>query len=92
MLFVVSLSQIFGGAGLAAGVTGGGVGALLAQQMLGTDAYAGVPSALITLGSAGCGFCRRKLSQRYGRRTGLSTGFYCWWTRSNWRSYCCHDE
>lgn len=44
-LFVVSISQIFGGAGLAAGVT---VGALIAQQMLGTDAFAGLPSALFT--------------------------------------------
>lgn len=72
VLMVVSLSQIFGGAGLAAGIT---VGALLAQQMLGTDAYAGVPSALFTLGSAGAAFVVGKISQRYGRRTGLSTGF-----------------
>ncbi|MDX8364703.1 MFS transporter [Cytobacillus sp. IB215665] len=72
VLFVVSLSQIFGGAGLAAGIT---VGALLAQQMLGTDAYAGVPSALITIGSAGAALIVGRLSQRYGRRTGLSTGF-----------------
>ncbi|MFB5089426.1 MFS transporter [Psychrobacillus sp. PGGUH221] len=72
VLFVVSLSQIFGGAGLAAGVT---VGALLAQQMLGTDAYAGVPAALFTLGSAGAALIVGKISQRYGRRTGLSTGF-----------------
>lgn len=72
VLMVVSLSQIFGGAGLAAGIT---VGALLAQQMLGTDAYAGVPSALFTLGSAGAAFILGKISQRYGRRTGLSTGF-----------------
>ncbi|MCM0626147.1 MFS transporter [Lysinibacillus sp. OL1_EC] len=72
VLIVVSLSQIFGGAGLAAGIT---VGALLAQQMLGTDAYAGVPSALFTLGSAGAAFIVGKLSQRYGRRIGLSSGF-----------------
>ena len=72
VLIVVSLSQVFGGAGLAAGIT---VGALLAQQMLGTDAYAGVPSALFTLGSAGAALIVGKLSQRYGRRIGLSTGF-----------------
>lgn len=47
VLFVVSLSQIFGGAGIAAGIT---VGALLAQQMLGTEAYAGVPIAWGQLG------------------------------------------
>src|SRR3954471_23229402 len=71
-LFVVSISQIFGGAGLAAGVT---VGALLAQQMLGTDAYAGIPSALLTLGSAGAALLVGRLSQMFGRRTGLSAGF-----------------
>ncbi|MBU7595097.1 MFS transporter [Metabacillus halosaccharovorans] len=71
-LFVVSISQIFGGAGLAAGVT---VGALLAQQMLGTDAFAGLPSALFTLGSAGAALFVGRLSQRFGRRTGLTAGF-----------------
>jgi len=71
-LFIVSISQIFGGAGLAAGVT---VGALLAQQMLGTDAFAGLPSSLFTLGSAGAALFVGRLSQVYGRRTGLATGF-----------------
>ncbi len=71
-LIIVSISQIFGGAGLAAGIT---VGALLAQQMMGTDAFAGLPAALFTLGSAGAAFIVGRLSQRYGRRIGLSTGF-----------------
>ncbi|MBZ5753810.1 MFS transporter [Metabacillus rhizolycopersici] len=71
-LMIVSISQIFGGAGLAAGIT---VGALLAQQMLGTDAFAGLPSALFTLGSAGAALFVGGLTQRYGRRTGLTAGF-----------------
>ncbi len=71
-LKVVILSQIFGGAGLAAGIT---VGALLAQDMLGDDGYAGVPTALFTLGSAGAALMVGRLSQRLGRRAGLATGF-----------------
>ncbi|KMY50156.1 MFS transporter [Peribacillus loiseleuriae] len=71
-LLIVSISQIFGGAGLAAGIT---VGALLAQQILGTDAFAGLPAALFTLGSAGAALIVGKLSHRYGRRIGLTTGF-----------------
>ncbi|MBM7581045.1 MFS transporter [Jeotgalibacillus terrae] len=71
-LWVVVLSQIFGGAGLAAGIT---VGALLAQDMLGTDSYAGLPVALFTLGSAGAALLVGRLSQRAGRRVGLGAGF-----------------
>jgi MFS family permease len=71
-LLIVSISQIFGGAGLAAGIA---VGALLAQDMLGTDALTGIPAALLTFGSAVAAFAVGRLSQRYGRRSGLSTGF-----------------
>jgi MFS family permease len=71
-LWIVVISQIFGGAGLAAGIT---VGALLAQDMLGTDSFAGVPVALFTLGSAGAALIIGRLSQRFGRRSGLASGF-----------------
>lgn len=71
-LIVVVISQIFGGAGLAAGIT---VGALIAQDMLGTTSYAGLPAALFTLGSALSAFLVGRLSQHFGRRQGLSLGF-----------------
>ncbi len=71
-LMIIMIAQIFGGAGLAAGIT---VGALLAQDMLGTDSFSGVPVALFTLGSAGAALFVGRLSQRYGRRIGLSIGF-----------------
>ena len=71
-LWIVVLAQIFGGAGLAAGVT---VGALLAQDMLGTDRFAGAPVALFTLGSAAAALIIGRLSQRFSRRTGLASGF-----------------
>jgi len=71
-LTVVVISQIFGGAGLAAGVT---VGALLAQDTLGGAGTAGLPAALFTLGSALSAFTVGRLSQRAGRRRGLVAGF-----------------
>ena len=72
-LTIVILSQIFGGAGLAAGIT---VGALLARDMIGGDSFAGVPVAMFTLGSAGAALLVGRLSQSYGRRIGLATGFW----------------
>ncbi|GAA3699468.1 MFS transporter [Zhihengliuella alba] len=66
------LSQILGGAGLAAGVA---VGALLAQDMLGSDALSGLPTGLFTLGSALAAFLVGRSTQRLGRRIGLAYGF-----------------
>ncbi|GLY15915.1 tetracycline resistance protein [Kineosporia sp. NBRC 101677] len=71
-LTVVVISQVFGGAGLAAGIT---VGALLAQDMLGGEGAAGLPTALFTLGSALAAFGVGRFSQREGRRVGLALGF-----------------
>ncbi|MFG2606547.1 MFS transporter [Streptomyces sp. NPDC048514] len=65
-------SQIFSGAGLAAGVT---VGALLAQDMLGSTDLAGLPSALFTAGSAVAAIVVGRVSQARGRRPGLSAGY-----------------
>ena len=71
-LSIVVLSQIFGGAGLAAGIT---VGALIARDMLGTDSMAGLPTALFTLGAALSALIVGRFSQRSGRRFGLAGGF-----------------
>ena len=71
-LIIIVMAQIFGGAGLAAGIT---VGALLAKDMLGTESFAGLPVALFTLGSAGAALLVGRISQTYGRRPGLALGF-----------------
>lgn len=65
-------AQVLSGAGLAAGIT---VGALLAAQMLGSEAYAGVPAALFTGGSAAAALVVGRVSQRAGRRSGLALGY-----------------
>lgn len=71
-LAVVMFAQVLGGAGLAAGVT---VGALLAQEMLGSEALSGLPVAVFTFGSAGAAYLVGRISQRSGRRLGLAAGF-----------------
>ncbi len=72
VLIVLALSQTLSGAGLAAGIT---VGALLAEEMLGSTGLAGLPAALFTggaaLGAVGIG----RVCQRWGRRPGLAAGY-----------------
>ncbi|MFJ3307630.1 MFS transporter [Streptomyces sp. NPDC086549] len=72
ILRVLVASQILSGAGLAAGVT---VGALLAQDMLGTTSLAGLPSGLFTAGSALTAVAVGRISQARGRRPGLALGY-----------------
>ncbi|MFD1663420.1 MFS transporter [Streptomyces caeni] len=71
-LTVLVISQILSGAGLAAGIT---VGALLAQDMLGSTSLAGLPSALFTAGSAVAAITVGRVSQAHGRRPGLAAGY-----------------
>ena len=71
-LTVVIASQVLGGAGLAAGIA---VGALLAQEMLGSDGLAGLPTGLFTLGSALAAFLVGRSTRAFGRRRGLAFGF-----------------
>ena len=71
-LVTVVVSQAFGGAGLAAGIS---VGALIAQDMLGSAALSGLPTALFTLGAALTAFLIGRATQRTGRRRALGLGF-----------------
>ncbi|CAL9657771.1 Riboflavin transporter RfnT [Streptomyces sp. enrichment culture] len=72
VLRVLVASQVLSGAGLAAGIT---VGALLAQDMLGSTDLAGLPSALFTAGSALAAVAVGRISQARGRRPGLAAGY-----------------
>lgn len=72
ILTVLVVSQVLSGAGLAAGIT---VGALLAEEMLGSATLAGLPSALFTAGSALAAVLVGRISNSRGRRPGLALGY-----------------
>ncbi|MGL5828894.1 MAG: MFS transporter, partial [Angustibacter sp.] len=69
---VLIAAQVLGGLGLAAGVS---VGSILAAQILGDSALAGVPTALFTVGSALAAWWVGWWCNRAGRRPGLSLGY-----------------
>ncbi len=71
-LTVLLLAQILSGAGLAAGIT---VGALLAEQMLGSSRFSGLAIVFFTIGSAAAAVGVGRVSQSLGRRAGLSAGY-----------------
>lgn len=70
-LTVLVVSQTLGGAGMAAGIT---VGALLAQDLLGSTSLAGLPAALYTIGAALGAVVLGRVCQRFGRGPGLALG------------------
>jgi MFS family permease len=71
-LAILLLAQVLSGAGLAAGIT---VGALLAEDMLGSSRFSGLPTVFFTIGSAAAAVGVGRVSQRLGRRAGLSAGY-----------------
>ncbi|MFE0734725.1 MFS transporter [Streptomyces sp. NPDC058855] len=70
-LTVLGIAQTLGGAGMAAGIT---VGALLAQDLLGSTGLAGLPAALYTAGAAFGAAGLGRVGQRFGRRPALALG------------------
>ncbi len=70
-LTVLLLAQILSGTGLAAGIS---VGALLAEQMLGSRRFSALPTVFFTIGSAAAAVGVGRVSP-LGRRAGLSAGY-----------------
>lgn len=71
-LATLVIAQLLSGAGLAAGIT---VGALLAQEMIGATGAAGLPAMFFALGGTAAAVAVGRVSQRAGRRSGLTLGY-----------------
>ena len=69
---VLVVSQLLGACGLAAGGT---AGALLAEQLTGSPAAAGLPLALLVLGSGLAAVAVTRVMSSHGRRVGLSAAY-----------------
>src|SRR5829696_7660154 len=71
-LRVLVVAQLLGGLGLAAGGT---AGALLAEQLTGSPATAGLPLSLLVLGSGIGAVAVTRVMRGHGRRAGLSVAY-----------------
>jgi MFS family permease len=69
---VLVVAQLLGALGLAAGGT---AGALLAEQLTGRTAAAGLPLALLVLGSGVGAVAVARVMRRHGRRAGLTAAY-----------------
>jgi MFS family permease len=67
---VLIAAQLLGALGLAAGGT---AGSLLAAQITGNEAAAGLPLSMLVLGSGVAAVAVTRIMERTGRRTGLAT-------------------
>ncbi|WP_304454532.1 MFS transporter [Nocardiopsis sp. YSL2] len=66
------LTQVVGAVGMGAMLA---VGALIAQDLTGSDAWAGMATTMITLGAAVFALPLASLAARHGRRPGLALGW-----------------
>ena len=67
-------AQVVGGIGVSAGIA---VGALLAEDLSGSTAYAGLGGTLQVLGTAGLAIPMARIMDDHGRRLGLIFGYTC---------------
>ncbi|MFC0680462.1 MFS transporter [Lysobacter korlensis] len=68
---VLVAGQVLGGLGIGATLA---IGAVLAAQLAGTEAWAGAAATMSTLGAAAASIPLARLAARAGRRTALTTG------------------
>jgi MFS family permease len=71
-VLALMLTQVVGGVGMGAMLA---VGALIAQDLTGSDAWAGMATTMITLGAAVFALPLASLAARRGRRPGLALGW-----------------
>lgn len=70
---VLVAGQILGGLGMGATIA---IGAVLATEIAGSEAWAGAAATMSTLGAAGAAIPLARLAQRLGRRPALAAGAF----------------